>query len=385
MDPLKSCNDIRESLLHSNLHYQINETPFSLFITVRKKFLNRVETGKNAAPNNLQVLEFVKKLLAAKLDEIKQENTEVKDQKEHLEIALDKKFRETEEIVRIKNSFQEEIICLQKTLRENQDQKETVLNMKGEIKELKGEIKINEKYIKRKENEVEELKVTCAKSSEDLEKTSEENETLRLRLVLQNIDDENNEANYTEVQKCVHNPQWKSRDPKILGDFPPTIKVSTEPDQSHSTSQLSCTNTSLNSSSSSLTSCSSTAQTSSSRTTKTISSHTPKTLDPSTRLDSTTSTSRNTTLDPNSTSTLDHFSSLHTTNSVDPKDLQATYLGKTSSQETGKTVKDENFFHNIHEKKLETETENPEEDFSHLSLEEQAVLRQISLMIRQTL
>ena len=349
---------------------------------MRKKFLNRVETGKNAAPNNLKVLEFEKKSLAAKLDEIKQENTEVKDQKEHLEIALDKKSRETEEIVRIKNSFQEEIICLQKTLRENQDQKETVLNMKGEIKELKGEIKINEKYIKRKENEVEELKVTCAKSSEDLEKTSEENETLRLRLVLQNIDDENNEANYTEVQ-C------KSRDPKILGDFPPTIKVSTEPDQSHSTSQLSCTKTSLNnSSSSSLTSCSSTAQTSSSRTTKTISSHTPKTLDPSTRLDSTTSTNRNminTTLDHNSTGTLDPFSSIHTTNSLDPNNLQATYLGKTSSQETGNTVKDENFFHNIHEKKLETETENPEEDFSHLSLGEQAVVRQISLLIRQTL
>ena len=53
--------------------------------------------------------------------------------------------------------------------------------------------------------------------------------------------------------------------------------------------------------------------------------------------------------------------------------------------ETGNTVQDENLFHNIPEKPLETETEETEEDFSQVSLEEQAVLRQISLMTRQTL
>ena len=53
--------------------------------------------------------------------------------------------------------------------------------------------------------------------------------------------------------------------------------------------------------------------------------------------------------------------------------------------ETGNTVQNENFLHNIPEKQLETETEETEEDFTHVSLEEQAVLRQISLMIRQTL
>jgi hypothetical protein len=103
----------------------------------------------------------------------------------------------------------------------------------------------------------------------------------------------------------------------------------------------------------------------------------------------------NTPLDHNSTSSLDPISSLHTTNSLDPTNLEPTHLRKTSSHEraeckdieveSGNTVQDENFFHNTHEKKLETETENPEEDFSHLSLGEQAVVRQISLLIRQTL
>ena len=106
------------------------------------------------------------------------------------------------------------------------------------------------------------------------------------------------------------------------------------------------------------------------------------TLDPIIRLDYSTSTNRNmnnTPLDPNSTSSLDPSSSLHTTNSLHPTNLKQTYL------RTGNTVQDENFFHNIPEKQLETETEEPEEDFSHLSLEEQSVLRQISLMIRQPL
>ena len=55
-------------------------------------------------------------------------------------------------------------------------------------------------------------------------------------------------------------------------------------------------------------------------------------------------------LDPNSTSSLD------------------------IEVETGNTVQDENFFPNTPEKQLVTEIEEPEEDFSHLSLEEQAVL-----------
>ena len=71
------------------------------------------------------------------------------------------------------------------------------------------------------------------------------------------------------------------------------------------------------------------------------------TFDPSSNMN-------NTTLDPNSTS------------SLDPTIL-------------------ENFFHINPEKELATDTEEPEEDFSHLSLEEQAVLRQISQMIKQTL
>ena len=40
MDTMASTNQIRQSLVNSNLHYFVNESPHSVWITIRKKFLN---------------------------------------------------------------------------------------------------------------------------------------------------------------------------------------------------------------------------------------------------------------------------------------------------------------------------------------------------------
>ena len=48
MNTVKSCDVIRQSLVTSNLHYFINESPHSIWITVRKKFMN-TELGDKAA------------------------------------------------------------------------------------------------------------------------------------------------------------------------------------------------------------------------------------------------------------------------------------------------------------------------------------------------
>ena len=39
MNTIKSCNELRQSLVKSGLHYFINESPHSIWITIRKKFL----------------------------------------------------------------------------------------------------------------------------------------------------------------------------------------------------------------------------------------------------------------------------------------------------------------------------------------------------------
>ena len=40
MNIVKSCNGVRQGLVDSGLHYFINESPHSIWITIRKKFLN---------------------------------------------------------------------------------------------------------------------------------------------------------------------------------------------------------------------------------------------------------------------------------------------------------------------------------------------------------
>ena len=40
MNPMKSVNLIRESLIRSNLHFFVNESPHSMWITIRKRFLD---------------------------------------------------------------------------------------------------------------------------------------------------------------------------------------------------------------------------------------------------------------------------------------------------------------------------------------------------------
>ena len=40
MNPMKSVNLIRESLIRSNLHFFVNESPHSMWITIQKRFLD---------------------------------------------------------------------------------------------------------------------------------------------------------------------------------------------------------------------------------------------------------------------------------------------------------------------------------------------------------
>ena len=100
--------------------------------------------------------------------------------------------------------------------------------------------------------------------------------------------------------------------------------------------------------------------------------YTSATLDPNIKLDSTTSASNlnittydhsfnmnNTALDGNSTSSLDPISKLHTTNSLDPTNLEPTYLKKISFHESLKFIDIE----------VETGNEDQEENFFHINFE----------------
>ena len=44
MDATQSCELIRQNLVRSGLHFFVNESPFSLWITIRKKFISGAAT-----------------------------------------------------------------------------------------------------------------------------------------------------------------------------------------------------------------------------------------------------------------------------------------------------------------------------------------------------
>ena len=92
----KACGQILFSLKTSNLNYMVNETPFSAYVTIRKKFVKNyqtVETVIDNAPktNNEESLRRLKKendLLQKKVKGILTENAQLKFDLEEFEIKF---------------------------------------------------------------------------------------------------------------------------------------------------------------------------------------------------------------------------------------------------------------------------------------------------------
>ena len=84
MDPNTYCDSILKNIKASNLHYILNENPFSLKVTIRKKFIeNRIPIPGESS--NLEALQSevneLKNSLQAqirKVEEVEQENFKLK-------------------------------------------------------------------------------------------------------------------------------------------------------------------------------------------------------------------------------------------------------------------------------------------------------------------
>ena len=88
--PEKNSEQILQCVRSSNLHFQVQETPFSIYITVRKKFIN--EDVKLQADENIIKPEIVQGELSRMKETI---DTLVRDKKELRDI-IEQKEREVE-------------------------------------------------------------------------------------------------------------------------------------------------------------------------------------------------------------------------------------------------------------------------------------------------
>jgi uncharacterized protein YhfF len=173
MNTLTSCNDVRQCLVKSGLHYYINESPHSIWITIRKKFLNDRHSLSISAPSENRelnedysnLLEKYKQLEAA-YDNLKNEfESEVGDHKE----TMDVKERLTEQLTK---------------------KEQANLNLKQEVKEIQTNLDIIElnskksiKDFREKDKEIYNLKKENLKFRENIEIVEKDFRELNIKVV----------------------------------------------------------------------------------------------------------------------------------------------------------------------------------------------------------
>ena len=179
MNTIRSCNDVRQSLVNSRLHYFINESPHSIWITIRKKLIPN--------PDNLNNdLEDPTNAVPVKDEEFQDNNKNLEGRNRELEAAFDN----------IRNELESEIGDHKVTkdanerLNEQLNRKEeTNLNLKQGIKNIEATLEAEEtnskkssKIVREKDKEIYDLKKENSKSKEDLENVVKELKELKVKV-----------------------------------------------------------------------------------------------------------------------------------------------------------------------------------------------------------
>ena len=100
MNALAMCDQVLQAVKSSNLNFLVQETPFSVFITIRKKFISgRVSNFKVNHPNILQANKEVIDNLEAKADQLEQENFNYARELHSLSLKLEKATKELTAVI----------------------------------------------------------------------------------------------------------------------------------------------------------------------------------------------------------------------------------------------------------------------------------------------
>ena len=172
MTTVESCNGIRATLVSSGLHYFVKESPHSLWISVKKKF---IDENVNTFVHQPDV---VKDHGEEKIEMILSDLEGWKEQY----YSLLKNYNS------VKAAFEEEINDHQTTTKDNMElqtlnqKNEKVINnileekrsLQNDINNLESDLKRSIKTLKLKENEIYDLKKEKAKAGEDLQMLEKE-------------------------------------------------------------------------------------------------------------------------------------------------------------------------------------------------------------------
>ena len=176
MNTMYSCDVIRKSLVKSGLHFFVNESPYSLWITVRKKFMdnqNLIDEKTNGAPVREE----------KKMAEIENEMKDLKEKYKRISEAFEAVTADFEQEI----SDHRVIIEENKRIRYEISKKDSeIFKLKQEAKHLETELKTSEidlkkthKEIKSKDKEVHDLKKENVKVKEDLDRLNKEHKEFK--------------------------------------------------------------------------------------------------------------------------------------------------------------------------------------------------------------
>ena len=183
MDAVQSCNVVRQSLVESGLHYFINESPHSLWITIRKKFINAELVIENIAQKESSNSSDI---VQSKDEYHKSEYKTLKETNDKLVVAYNT----------LREDFVKEISEHKETKDTNDNligqihkKDEVIHNLKLEIKNIESNQEVSEnsdkksvKIIKGKDKEIHDLKKENYKTKEDIEKLDRELKELKAKV-----------------------------------------------------------------------------------------------------------------------------------------------------------------------------------------------------------
>ena len=155
----KSYTKILNSVRSSNLNYSCQETPFSIYLTVRKSLVNKcmsIESGHQASEENLEITLSENILLKAELAEAKAELNISKNITSELEKKIAAAESEVCKVFRESNHWKE---ALTKKDDEITALKTSIKNSIGEKQQLSVDLQNQKKSLKLKDKEIHSLEI----------------------------------------------------------------------------------------------------------------------------------------------------------------------------------------------------------------------------------
>ena len=172
--PQESCDKILMSLRDSNLHFLIQESPYSAYLTIRKRFsknpVQKTSKDKNENLSENEIHNLTQEIYTKgqKIDALNQEIVTLKAENETLNQQAVKNTKEMKNMNKVRNEKENELqILKQSSKRQN-----------SEIVKFKEDLRLSNKTIKAKEKELFALDMKNDNLAENLQRAKSESRTL---------------------------------------------------------------------------------------------------------------------------------------------------------------------------------------------------------------